>query len=249
LARALFEKGIRAPKNRRSPRFNPRHIRLRVRLETARSAAVPGVSYGPLAHFRGSLSEWITVAAYIETMPIIFITGHGDIPMSVQAMKAGAIEFLTNPFATRRCSMRFARRSSATAQIESTEVLALVVTGLLNKQIAAALGTTDFTDEGFDRVKVEGEVHRVVQLRRNQSGELFYSYALGEFMNRDRLQRVAPFFQGAYFVKILPFDCGPTGLARHGARPTRSHLRGHRALRWAPWNSGPLGDRTLPAFP
>jgi FixJ family two-component response regulator len=98
------------------------------------------------------------------TIPIIFITGHGDIPMSVQAMKAGAVEFLTKPFrdqalldaiqqaiqrdcANRKRQAEIAEqraRYEALTQRER-EVLALVVTGLLNKQIAAKLGNTEFT--------------------------------------------------------------------------------------------------------
>jgi FixJ family two-component response regulator len=97
-------------------------------------------------------------------IPIIFITGHGDIPMSVQAMKAGAVEFLTKPFRDqalldaihqaiqRDCANR--KRQAEIAEQRARyelltqrerEVLALVVTGLLNKQIAAKLGTTEFT--------------------------------------------------------------------------------------------------------
>jgi FixJ family two-component response regulator len=98
------------------------------------------------------------------TIPVIFITGHGDIPMSVQAMKAGAVEFLTKPFrdqalldaiqqaiqrdcANRKRQAEIAEqraRYEALTQRER-EVLALVVTGLLNKQIAARLGNTEFT--------------------------------------------------------------------------------------------------------
>jgi FixJ family two-component response regulator len=97
-------------------------------------------------------------------IPIIFITGHGDIPMSVQAMKAGAVEFLTKPFSRRallnaigtaierdRAAHR-ARREAADlreryAQLtpREREVMALVVAGILNKQIAGELATTERT--------------------------------------------------------------------------------------------------------
>ena len=97
-------------------------------------------------------------------IPIIFITGHGDIPMSVKAIKAGAVEFLTKPFrdqalldaihqaiqldsANRKQQAEIAgqrARYDSLTQRER-EVLTLVVTGLLNKQIAAELGTTEFT--------------------------------------------------------------------------------------------------------
>ena len=102
-------------------------------------------------------------AANLE-IPIIFITGHGDIPMSVQAMKAGAVEFLTKPFrdqalldaihlAIQRDSANRKRQAEIAEQRarydsltqRERQVLGLVVTGLLNKQIAAKLGTTEFT--------------------------------------------------------------------------------------------------------
>src|SRR5246127_2452659 len=102
-------------------------------------------------------------AANLE-IPIIFITGHGDIPMSVQAMKAGAVEFLTKPFrdqalldaihlAIQRDSANRKRQAEIAEQCarydsltqREREVLALVVRGLINKQIAAKLGTTEFT--------------------------------------------------------------------------------------------------------
>jgi FixJ family two-component response regulator len=97
-------------------------------------------------------------------MPIIFITGHGDIQMSVRAMKAGAVEFLTKPFRDQDLldavqqaidKDRAARKQRAEVaelrgRLESLsprerEVLDLVVRGLLNKQIAATLGTSEAT--------------------------------------------------------------------------------------------------------
>jgi FixJ family two-component response regulator len=97
-------------------------------------------------------------------IPIIFITGHGDIPMSVRAMKAGAVEFLTKPFRDQDLldaiqqgleRDRHARSQEAdSAELRSryhsltpreTEVFALVVKGMLNKQIALQLGTSEIT--------------------------------------------------------------------------------------------------------
>jgi FixJ family two-component response regulator len=97
-------------------------------------------------------------------IPIVFITGHGDIPMSVQAMKAGALEFLTKPFddrdlldAIRQAIKRdrAARQQQAEMQelrgrYESLtprerEVMEWVVSGLLNKQVAGELGTSEIT--------------------------------------------------------------------------------------------------------
>ena len=97
-------------------------------------------------------------------VPIIFLTGHGDIPKSVRAIKAGAVEFLTKPFreqelvgAVKQALLRdveFRRRRSETLDLRQRlgtltprerQVLALVVAGLLNKQIAGELGTTEMT--------------------------------------------------------------------------------------------------------
>ena len=97
-------------------------------------------------------------------MPIVFLTGHGDIPMSVRAMKAGAVEFLTKPFgkqelldAIKEALLRdgeVRKQRSETFELQKRlgtltprerQVLALVVTGRLNKQIAGELGTTDLT--------------------------------------------------------------------------------------------------------
>jgi FixJ family two-component response regulator len=95
-------------------------------------------------------------------IPIIFITGHGDIPMTVQAMKAGAVEFLTKPFRDQdlldAIEQALERDRNARAQRANfdelhnrygsltpreREVMALVVAGLLNKQIAGQLGTSE----------------------------------------------------------------------------------------------------------
>lgn len=100
-------------------------------------------------------------AADIE-IPIIFITGHGDIPMTVQAMKAGAMGFLTKPFrdqdlldAIQQALERDRQAREQRARVEELrsryrsltprerEVIALVVVGLLNKQIAGELGTSE----------------------------------------------------------------------------------------------------------
>jgi FixJ family two-component response regulator len=97
-------------------------------------------------------------------IPVIFITGHGDIPMSVRAMKAGAVEFLTKPFrgqelldavqeAITRDRAAWRERgefSEIRARYDSLtprekEVMALVVSGLLNKQVAAELGASELT--------------------------------------------------------------------------------------------------------
>jgi FixJ family two-component response regulator len=97
-------------------------------------------------------------------MPIIFITGHGDVPMTVRAMKAGAVEFLTKPFGDDVLlnAIRYAiQRSHAALNQEAEsaalrgcyaslsrrerEVMALVVSGLLNKQVAGELGISEIT--------------------------------------------------------------------------------------------------------
>jgi FixJ family two-component response regulator len=97
-------------------------------------------------------------------MPIIFITGYGDVPMTVQAMKAGAVEFLTKPFSdtTLLSAIQNAiERSGAALRLEAEmqalrdryvllsrrerEVMALIVRGLLNKQVAGELGISEIT--------------------------------------------------------------------------------------------------------
>jgi FixJ family two-component response regulator len=98
------------------------------------------------------------------TIPIIFITGHGDVPMTVRAMKSGAVEFLTKPFRPQELldavqqaldrDKQFREKRRETAEVQNRyetltarerEVMQLVVSGLLNKQIAAKLGTGEHT--------------------------------------------------------------------------------------------------------
>ncbi len=98
------------------------------------------------------------------TLPIIFLTGYGDIPMSVRAMKAGAVDFLPKPFHDQelldaiqqalerdrvvrhqRAELAGLRQRYDTLTPREREVMQLVVTGLLNKQIAAELGTSEIT--------------------------------------------------------------------------------------------------------
>ncbi len=114
-------------------------------------------------------------------LPIIFITGHGDIPMTVQAMKAGAVEFLAKPFRDQELldaitiglERDHARRAAGQAEADlrarfttltprETDVMGLVVQGRMNKQIAFTLGISEIT------VKV----HRGQVMRKMQAGSI-----------------------------------------------------------------------------
>jgi len=121
------------------------------------------------------------LTAMNANIPIIFITGHGDIPMSVRAMKAGAVEFLTKPFrdqelidAIQHAIARDRARRSASRELEDLrsrwqtltarerQVMSILVTGQLNKQIGATIGTTEST------VKA----HRTQIMRKMQANSL-----------------------------------------------------------------------------
>ncbi len=115
------------------------------------------------------------------TLPIVFITGHGDIPMTVRAMKAGAVDFLPKPFddqdllkAVRQAIARDVQARQERADVtvlrqrvdsltpREREVLELVVSGMLNKQVGHRLGITEKTIK----------VHRAQVMHKMQAGSL-----------------------------------------------------------------------------
>jgi FixJ family two-component response regulator len=125
------------------------------------------------------------------SLPIIFITGHGDIPMSVRAMKLGAIEFLTKPFRDQdlleavRVALdrdRMRRKNDKTVGVlrarfealtpREKEVMGLVVAGLSNKQIAAKMGIGNAT----------AKVHRANIMRKMQARSLAELLRMADFL-------------------------------------------------------------------
>jgi len=121
------------------------------------------------------------LASANSAIPIIFITGHGDIPMSVRAMKAGAVEFLTKPFRDQdlldaillaigadrgrrqnQGELKELRTRAETLTVRERQVMSILVTGQLNKQIGATIGTSEST------VKA----HRTQIMRKMHAGSL-----------------------------------------------------------------------------
>jgi FixJ family two-component response regulator len=134
-------------------------------------------------------------------LPIIFITGHGDIPMTVRAMKAGAVDFLAKPFRDQDMLDAVAvalRRDEQAREVENRrqalrrpfeemtprerEVMALVTSGLMNKQVAAALGLSEIT------VKI----HRGRVMRKMKAKSLADLVRMSEILGLHRPKAAKP---------------------------------------------------------
>jgi FixJ family two-component response regulator len=157
------------------------------------------------------------IAADRADMPIIFITGYGGVPMTVRAMKGGAIEFLTKPFRDEvlleaigealersravlghEAEMRALRERHASLSRREREVMALVVAGLLNKQVAGELGINEVT------VKA----HRGKMMRKMQARSLPHLVTMATKLTTDLRPRRADYATRVYPASP-PFSPGP----------------------------------------
>jgi FixJ family two-component response regulator len=167
--------------------------------------------------------------------PVIFVTGHGDVPTSVQAMKAGAIEFLMNPFSdevllsaireglrrssialNREAGMRLLRDRYASLSHRERQVMALVASGLLNKEVGAELAISEIT------VKA----HRG-QVMRKMKAESFADLIRMAARLRSELALLAPRFDSGHRIALKGLAALlPQTAAREG--PQRSDSAGMR---------------------